>query len=186
MTRQPDPLQARARQLAVAAGLDPDGRQSDVNNARGRPIWTAYIDAARTEAKAAVAAASKVPGPIPQPPSYADAPLKIVGSHDQGTVDQMRNCMSYGNVVGGVIRADGHLGYAQPVGGVIAYERQISISGVGFDIGCGNMAARLDVPFAAIQGRLPEILADIRRSVDEHTCDICNGKGVLTRKLEES
>ena len=35
------------------------------------------------------------------------------------------------------------LGYAQPVGGVIAYEKQISISGVGFDIACGNMAVRL-------------------------------------------
>ena len=40
-----------------------------------------------------------------------------------------------------------HLGYAQPVGGVIAYEKQISISGVGFDIGCGNMAVRLDTKF---------------------------------------
>jgi tRNA-splicing ligase RtcB len=32
----------------------------------------------------------------------------------------MRNCMGVGNVVAGVICADGHLGYAQPVGGVIA------------------------------------------------------------------
>ena len=44
--------------------------------------------------------------------------------------------MAVGNVVSGVIMADGHFGYAQPVGGVIAYEKQISISGVGFDIGC--------------------------------------------------
>ena len=29
---------------------------------------------------------------------------------------QMRNCMKVGNVVAGVICADGHLGYAQPVG----------------------------------------------------------------------
>jgi hypothetical protein len=58
------------------------------------------------------------------------------------------NCMAVGNAVAGVICADGHLGYAQPVGGVIAYEKQISISGVGFDIGCGNMAVRLDTPFA--------------------------------------
>ena len=45
--------------------------------------------------------------------------------------------------VGGVLCADGHLGYAQPVGGVIAYEEHISVSGVGFDIACGNMAVRL-------------------------------------------
>ena len=79
----------------------------------------------------------------------------------------MRNCMSIGNAVAGVICADGHLGYAQPVGGVIAYEKQISISGVGFDIGCGNMAVRLDTPFAArSKTRSATIIKDV------HTCDL--------------
>ena len=87
----------------------------------------------------------------PQAAEFQNSPLKIFGQHDEATVAQMRNCMAVGNVVAGVICADGHLGYAQPVGGVIAYEKQISISGVGFDIGCGNMAVRLDTPFAAIQ-----------------------------------
>ncbi len=73
----------------------------------------------------------------------------------------MRNCMAVGNVVAGVVCADGHLGYAQPVGGVIAYEKQISISGVGFDIGCGNMAVRLDTPFTAIEGRVGAIIRDV-------------------------
>jgi tRNA-splicing ligase RtcB (3'-phosphate/5'-hydroxy nucleic acid ligase) len=73
--------------------------------------------------------------------------------------------MAVGNVVGGVICADGHLGYAQPVGGVIAYEKQISISGVGFDIGCGNMAARLDVPFEEINSIIPTIAQDIAKTI---------------------
>jgi tRNA-splicing ligase RtcB len=73
--------------------------------------------------------------------------------------------MEIGNVVGGVICADGHLGYAQPVGGVIAYEKQISISGVGFDIGCGNMAVRLDTQYEEIKDRVADILADIRNVV---------------------
>src|SRR4051794_41871848 len=72
--------------------------------------------------------------------------LKIYGEHDERTVEQMWRCMGVGSVVGGVLCADGHLGYAQPVGGVIAYEEHISVSGVGFDIGCGNMAVRLDPP----------------------------------------
>jgi tRNA-splicing ligase RtcB (3'-phosphate/5'-hydroxy nucleic acid ligase) len=46
----------------------------------------------------------------------------------------MTRCMQYGSVVGGVLCADGHLGYAQPVGGVIAFEEHISVSGIGFDI----------------------------------------------------
>ncbi len=40
----------------------------------------------------------------------------------------------------GVLCADGHKGYAQPIGGVVAYRDPISISGVGFDIACGNLA----------------------------------------------
>ena len=77
----------------------------------------------------------------------------------------MRNCMTVGNAVAGVLCADGHLGYAQPIGGVIAYEGQISISGVGFDIACGNMAVRLDAPYAAIKDRVGEILPTSRTSI---------------------
>ena len=61
--------------------------------------------------------------------------IKIFGEHDDRTKEQMARCMQHGSVVGGVLCADGHLGYAQPVGGVIAYEEHVSVSGVGFDIG---------------------------------------------------
>jgi tRNA-splicing ligase RtcB len=91
--------------------------------------------------------------------------FEIFGEHDARTKAQMARCMNVGSVVGGVLCADGHLGYAQPVGGVIAYEEHVSISGVGYDIGCGNMAVRLDVPRAAIDDRVGTILADIGRSV---------------------
>ena len=103
--------------------------------------------------------------PGEQPAAYRDAPLTVFGRHEDGTLGQMRNCMAVGNVVAAALCADGHLGYAQPVGGVIAYEGQVSISGVGFDIGCGNMAVRLDTPFAALRDRVPEILGDIRRVI---------------------
>jgi hypothetical protein len=79
------------------------------------------------------------------------APLEILGMHEPATIEQMRNCMGFGNVVAGVLAADG-LGYAQPVGGVIAYQGQISISGVGFDVAwatrlrasiCASMPSRI-------------------------------------------
>jgi tRNA-splicing ligase RtcB len=95
----------------------------------------------------------------------ANAPLKIFGQHDDATVAQMRNYMGVGNVVVGVIRADSHLDYAQPVGGVIAYEKQISFSGAGFDIGCGNMAVQLDTPFTAIEDRVGAIIKDVARVI---------------------
>ena len=38
--------------------------------------------------------------------------LKIYGDHDERTVSQMWRCMGVGSVAGGVLCADGHLGYA--------------------------------------------------------------------------
>jgi len=157
-----DAYEARARELCIAAGQDPGGRVPVPGKPRGMPAWCAFRVAARQEHLAREAAAVELP---PQAPQYRNSPLKVIGDHDEATVVQMKNCMGVGNAVAGVICADGHLGYAQPVGGVIAYERQISISGVGFDIGCGNMAVRLDVPFAAVEDRVGPIIRDVARVV---------------------
>ena len=91
--------------------------------------------------------------------------VKIFGEHDARTIGQMERCMSVGSAVAGVLCADGHLGYAHPIGGVVAYEEHISISGVGFDIACGNMAVRLDARYAEIAPLTETILDDITRSV---------------------
>jgi len=89
----------------------------------------------------------------------------IFGRHDERTLAQMDRCMQVGSVAGGVLCADGHLGYAHPIGGVIAYEDHVSISGVGFDIGCGNLAARLDVKRSEIEDRVGTIVRDIAGNV---------------------
>jgi tRNA-splicing ligase RtcB len=91
--------------------------------------------------------------------------ITIFGEHDERTREQMARCMEHGSVVGGVLCADGHLGYAQPVGGVVAYAEHVSVSGVGFDIGCGNMAVRLDVPKARIADRIGALLGEIAAHV---------------------
>ena len=155
--RKPDRYEARARELAIAAGLNPDDR---VGEGRGMPVWCTFRDRRAAGASGEGSGAVELP---PQAPQYQNSPLKVFGEHEEGTLAQMRNCMSVGNVVAGTICADGHLGYAQPVGGVIAYEGQLSISGVGFDIGCGNMAIRLDTPYAAIKDRVGEIIRDVAR-----------------------
>src|SRR6516164_2711239 len=161
--RRSDPYQERARELCLAAGVDPDSR---VGEGRGQPAWCLYRDEARKEhlGREAEAARAEIANLRPQEARFQDAPLKVYGQHDEATIAQMRNCMSVG-VVKGVICADGHLGYAQPVGGVIAYEKQISISGVGFDIGCGNMAARLDTPFESIRDAAPLLARDIAKVI---------------------
>jgi tRNA-splicing ligase RtcB len=160
-----DPYAARARELARAAGLDPDARIERPGQ-RSMPFWCTFRDAARAEhmQRQADAAAADIASKL-QPPQFRDSPLQVFGRHDEATLAQMRNAMGVGNAVAGVICADGHLGYAQPVGGVIAYEKQISISGVGFDIACGNMAVRLDTPYAAIADRVGAIVKDIARTI---------------------
>lgn len=87
--------------------------------------------------------------------------FKIYGQHDDKTIKQMETCMATGSAAAGVLCADGHLGYAHPIGGVVGYTDHISISGVGFDIACGNMAVRLDTPAAEIRPRINTILQDI-------------------------
>ena len=159
-----DPYQERARELCISAGIDPDSR---LGEGRGQPAWCSYRDAARKEhvARETDAAAAEIANLRPQEVRFQNAPLKVFGQHDEGTIAQMRNCMAVGNAVAGVICADGHLGYAQPVGGVIAYEKQISISGVGFDIGCGNMAVRLDMPYDEISALASVIIKDVHKVI---------------------
>jgi tRNA-splicing ligase RtcB (3'-phosphate/5'-hydroxy nucleic acid ligase) len=159
-----DPYQNRARELCLAAGIEPDSR---VGQGRGQPAWCGYRDAARKEhlARETEAAAAEIVNLRPQEAQYQNSPLKVFGRHEDSTLAQMRNCMAVGNAVAGVICADGHLGYAQPVGGVIAYEKQISISGVGFDIGCGNMAVRLDTPYEEISELAGTIIKDVHRVI---------------------
>jgi len=67
----------------------------------------------------------------------------VFGTHDQNTLDQMEAVAK--NAEKTVLCADGHLGYVQPIGGVAAYKDKVSPVGVGFDIGCGNCAVRLDM-----------------------------------------
>ena len=66
----------------------------------------------------------------------------IFGSPDQNTLDQYHNVLM--RAERGALMADAHLGYLMPIGGVMAYRKKVSPVGVGFDIGCGNMAVKLD------------------------------------------
>jgi tRNA-splicing ligase RtcB len=93
-------------------------------------------------------------------------PVTVVGEHDARTVDQLRRCAAYGSVAGAALCADGHLGYAQPVGGVLAYTDHVSVSGVGYDIACGNLAVRTDLGLAELgPERLNTLADDIARNL---------------------
>src|SRR3954447_19484730 len=67
--------------------------------------------------------------------------IKTFGPIDERSLAQLERCMDAGDADFGVLCADHHPGYSQPIGGGIAYEGYVSPSGVGYDIGCGNKAA---------------------------------------------
>lgn len=89
---------------------------------------------------------------------------RIFGQHEEATLRQIETCLEAGGARG-VLCADGHKGYAQPIGGVIAYREQISLSGVGFDIACGNLAIRTDALGADIAPQIGSIMDDIAREI---------------------
>nr|MBA3386227.1 RtcB family protein [Chthoniobacterales bacterium] len=86
--------------------------------------------------------------------------IKIFGQHDEATIKQIETCLASGGERA-VLCADGHKGYAQPIGGVVAYRDKVSLSGVGFDIGCGNLAIRTDATRAQIASVMQTIMDDV-------------------------
>src|SRR5687767_334743 len=71
--------------------------------------------------------------------------IKTFGPVDERSLKRLETCMKAGDADFGVLCADHHPGYSQPIGGAIAYEGYVSPSGVGYDIGCGNKAVRTDM-----------------------------------------
>ncbi|RKP49963.1 RtcB family protein [Cohnella endophytica] len=91
--------------------------------------------------------------------------VRVWGNPDPGAMSQAKTCAEHGNVVQALLMADHHKGYSQPIGGVMVYDGQISPSGVGYDIGCGNKAVRTNLLAADMKSRLPEIMDRIARKV---------------------
>jgi len=87
------------------------------------------------------------------------------GSHEANTINQITRCVQDERVVRAALCADGHLGYAVPIGGVVAYREAISPSGVGFDIACGNKAVLLDMPGTELRARIVPIMDDLWKTI---------------------
>jgi len=61
--------------------------------------------------------------------------------------------------------ADHHLGYAVPIGGVVAYRDSISPSGVGYDIACGNKAVRTGADANEVRHSIGPIMNDVFETI---------------------
>jgi tRNA-splicing ligase RtcB len=103
--------------------------------------------------------------------------ITTFGPVDGRSLAQLETCMRAGDAAFGVLCADHHPGYSQPIGGAIAYEGHISPSGVGFDIGCGNKAVLTDLTRADLDG-----LGGVASLMDEITRRVSFGMGVPARE----
>ena len=90
--------------------------------------------------------------------------IEVRGAVDARAVEQLQRCADEGDAVAAAICADGHVGYSQPIGGVVAYRDFISPSGVGYDIGCGNKAVQTNIHAGDLVD-LPGIMDEIVRRI---------------------
>src|SRR5436190_5783968 len=93
--------------------------------------------------------------------------IKTFGNVDERSLQQLKRCMEAGDAEFGVLCADHHPGYSQPIGGGIAYEGYVSPSGVGYDIGCGNKAAQTELTRQDLDalGGVEAVMAEITRRI---------------------
>lgn len=89
--------------------------------------------------------------------------IPVWGQYEPNVIEQIKNCRKHAAHV--ALMADNHLGYAVPIGGVVAYEDKVSPSGVGYDIGCGNKAVLLDAPAAEVRKNIATIMDDVFQSI---------------------
>ncbi|MDQ3669467.1 MAG: RtcB family protein, partial [Actinomycetota bacterium] len=87
--------------------------------------------------------------------------IKTFGEVDRRSYEQLLRCAEEADYA--VLCADHHPGYSQPIGGAVAYESHISPSGVGYDIGCGNKAAKTSLPVDEID--VPRVMDEIARRI---------------------
>lgn len=104
--------------------------------------------------------------------------IPVFGDPLMNAHEQIKNCLGLGNAVRGALMADHHLGYAAPVGAVIARRNEISPSEVGFDIACGNKAVLTDLTLDDVAPRINEIMDLIFRNISFGIGRVSNSKHI--------
>ena len=105
--------------------------------------------------------------------------MQIFGTHDDATRAQLAKVAEHARKV--ALMADGHVGYVMPIGGVAAYDNQVSVVGVGFDIACGNAAIRTDLTLDDVGGTPGTVAKRLGRLADEVADTVSFGIGRKNR-----
>jgi tRNA-splicing ligase RtcB len=92
--------------------------------------------------------------------------VRVWGNVIENALSQAVTCSQFGNVEQVLLMADHHKGYSQPVGGVVVYENQVSPSGVGYDIACGNKAVRTNLKYMDLGAHfMNQVMDDIEKNI---------------------
>ena len=103
----------------------------------------------------------------------------VFGQHDEKTIVQLQDVASRAEHT--ALMADGHVGYVMPIGGVAAYDNQVSVVGVGFDIACGNAAIRTDAKLTDLGANEEAVRHELTRLANEIAGTISFGMGRKNR-----
>jgi tRNA-splicing ligase RtcB len=92
-------------------------------------------------------------------------PIKVYGEIgtdiDQQAYDQLEKACRLPVAITGALLPDAHLGYALPVGGVVALKNAVSPAFVGFDIACRMKMSILNISVEAFEERRRKLVADL-------------------------
>jgi tRNA-splicing ligase RtcB len=104
----------------------------------------------------------------PNPPAYKPEKMASIAyfgevgiDFDQKVVDQIQTAASLPVAVHAAVMPDGHVGYALPIGGVVALEDAVSPSFVGYDIACRMTLSLLDLPPRELLDNRTKIASDM-------------------------
>jgi tRNA-splicing ligase RtcB len=91
--------------------------------------------------------------------------IPVFGSPiDEQALQQIQTCAE--DAHGCALMADHHLGYSSPIGGVVVFDGKVSPSIVGYDIGCGNKAVRLDMDGDEARKNIKTIMDDVWKHLE--------------------
>lgn len=126
-------------------------------------------------------------------------PIKIYAENIEDTaMEQFNSVMEQCFVVQGALMPDVHTGYSLPIGAVVATKGVIVPAWVGYDIGCGMCATRLNITKDQIEPYRKNIFNSIYRAIptgfNQHTepqdamCNMSqyNGSDFLKTSLDKA
>ncbi len=98
--------------------------------------------------------------------SVLDKPINIFTDYADGAaLDQFYGAMKQEFAIQGALMPDTHKGYSLPIGAAVATQDYVLPSWVGYDIGCGMCAMRLDVDKTDVRTNAKAIFDQIYRDI---------------------